>query len=154
MSAPTQPLAESHVSARANSEGQTMSMVRETEKTNRTLLVVGGIIAIVVILVGAWLLTRAPATQDATAVNAANQAASAQSAADQSAVQAANASAAAAQQQAAVAGANNAQLAATAQSAQVAAQQANAAAHSAQNQAAPPASPQDAAAAGDTSSPG
>ena len=92
-----------------------MSMVRETEKTNRTLLIVGGLVAVVVILVGAWLLTRAPSTQDATAVNAASQAAAAQSAADQSAVQAANNQATAAQQAAAAAASNNAQLAATAQ---------------------------------------
>ncbi len=66
-----------------------MSMVRETEKTNRTLLIVGGLVAIAVILVGAWLLTRGPSNQDAATINAASQAAAAQSAADQSAVQAA-----------------------------------------------------------------
>lgn len=91
-----------------------MSMVRETEKTNRTLLWVGALIAIVIIGVGAWLVTRGPSNQDTAAANAATQAVAAQGAADQSAVQAANAQASAAQQQAAIANSNNAQLAAAA----------------------------------------
>ena len=68
-----------------------MSMTRETEKTNRTVLIMGGLVLIIAILVGAWLLTRSPSNQDAATVTAASQAATAQSAADQSAVQAAKA---------------------------------------------------------------
>jgi len=127
-----------------------MSMVRETEKTNRTLLWVGWLIAVVVILVGAWILTRGPSDQETAAANAATQAVTAQGAADQSAVQAANAQAMAAQQQAAIANANSAQVAAAAQSAQSAAHEANAAAQSVRS-APPAATPADTAAAGDTS---